>query len=109
MEGTLFSIWKGATKDGPGIRTAVALKGCPLRCVWCHSPESWSYDIEKYSNGETVGWKTTPEKVVEEVLRDKPFYDALAAGLRSLAARRWHSPISAARYFAFQRPPGCIP
>ena len=70
-EGTLFNIWKFATKDGPGIRTVVALKGCPLRCIWCHSPESWSYAIEKYSNGETVGWKTTPEKVVEEVLRDK--------------------------------------
>ena len=81
MEGTLFSIWKGATKDGPGIRTVVALKGCPLRCVWCHSPESWSYQIEKYSNGETVGWKTTPEKVVEEVVRDKPFYDASGGGI----------------------------
>ena len=81
MEGTLFSIWKGATKDGPGIRTVVALKGCPLRCVWCHSPESWSYAIEKYSNGETVGGKTTPEKVVEEVLRDKAFYDASGGGI----------------------------
>ena len=81
MEGTLFSIWKGATKDGPGIRTVVALKGCPLRCIWCHSPESWSYEIEKYSNGETVGWKTTPEKVVEEVLRDKAFYDASGGGI----------------------------
>ena len=79
--GTLFNVWKFATKDGPGIRTVVALKGCPLRCVWCHSPESWSYDIEKYSNGETVGWKTTAEKVVEEVLRDKPFYDASGGGL----------------------------
>ena len=81
MEGTLFNVWKGATKDGPGIRTVVALKGCPLRCVWCHSPESWSYEIEKYSNGETVGWKTTPEKVVEEVLRDKAFYDASGGGI----------------------------
>ena len=81
VEGTLFNIWKFATKDGPGIRTVVALKGCPLRCVWCHSPESWSYDIEKYSNGETVGWKTTAEKVVEEVLRDKAFYDASGGGL----------------------------
>ena len=61
VEGTLFNIWKFATKDGPGIRTVVALKGCPLRCIWCHSPESWSYDIEKYSNGETVGWNTTPD------------------------------------------------
>ena len=81
VDGTLFNIWKFATKDGPGIRTVVALKGCPLRCVWCHSPESWSYDIEKYSNGETVGWKTTAGKVVEEVLRDKPFYDASGGGL----------------------------
>lgn len=81
VEGTLFNIWKGATKDGPGIRTVVALKGCPLRCVWCHSPESWSYAIEKYSNGETVGWKTTAEKVVEEALCDKPFYDASGGGL----------------------------
>lgn len=81
MDGMLFSIWKFATKDGPGIRTVVALKGCPLRCIWCHSPESWSYDIEKYSNGETVGWRTTPEKVVEEVLRDKAFYDASGGGI----------------------------
>ena len=80
-EGTLFNVWKGATKDGPGIRTVVALKGCPLRCVWCHSPESWSYGIEKYSNGEIVGWKTTPEKVIEEVLRDKPFFEASGGGI----------------------------
>lgn len=81
MEGTIFNVWKFATKDGPGIRTVVALKGCPLRCVWCHSPESWSYAIEKYPNGETVGWKTTPEKIVEEVLRDKPFFDASGGGI----------------------------
>ena len=81
VDGTLFNIWKFATKDGPGIRTVVALKGCPLRCIWCHSPESWSYDIEKYSNGETVGWKTTAERVVEEVLRDKDFYDSSGGGL----------------------------
>ena len=30
------------TKDGPGVRTTVFLKGCPLRCLWCHNPETWS-------------------------------------------------------------------
>jgi pyruvate formate lyase activating enzyme len=37
--GVLFNIQKYSVNDGPGIRTTVFLKGCPLRCVWCHNPE----------------------------------------------------------------------
>jgi pyruvate formate lyase activating enzyme len=40
--GIIFDVDKFAVHDGPGIRTTVFLKGCPLRCLWCHSPESWS-------------------------------------------------------------------
>lgn len=38
-EGIIFDIKKYALHDGPGIRTTVFLKGCPLRCLWCHNPE----------------------------------------------------------------------
>ena len=38
--GIIFSIQKFSVNDGPGIRTTVFLKGCPLRCKWCANPES---------------------------------------------------------------------
>lgn len=42
MKPLIFDIKRYAINDGPGIRTTLFLKGCPLRCVWCHNPESWS-------------------------------------------------------------------
>ncbi len=42
MKGTVFDIKEMAVHDGPGIRTTVFLKGCPMRCIWCHNPEGLS-------------------------------------------------------------------
>jgi len=45
-EGVVFSIQRYSIQDGPGIRTTVFLKGCPLRCAWCSNPESQSPNPE---------------------------------------------------------------
>lgn len=44
--GIIFDIEKFAVHDGPGIRTVVFIKGCPLHCLWCHNPESQAFEPE---------------------------------------------------------------
>lgn len=72
--GIVFNIQRFCTQDGPGIRTTVFLKGCPLRCGWCHNPESQRLAPEQFSDGEICGKDLTADAVLEEVLRDREFY-----------------------------------
>ena len=50
IKGRIFKIKRFSVHDGPGIRTTVFLKGCPLKCIWCHSPEGISSDIAVWYN-----------------------------------------------------------
>lgn len=52
VTGLVFDIRKYSIHDGPGIRTAIFLKGCPLRCAWCHNPEGLSPAPELLYRGE---------------------------------------------------------
>jgi len=127
-EGLIFDIQHFCLDDGPGIRTAVFFKGCPLRCVWCHNAEGLSPKAQLYFANEKcfgcgicadvchcnvhvfhdnvhemdfsacarcgacvkvcrsealrlVGNNMTAEEVLQEVLKDKPFYDRSDGGV----------------------------
>ncbi len=55
MIGKIHSFYAGGTVDGPGIRYVVFFKGCPLRCLYCHNPDTWTMDgASEYSADEIV-------------------------------------------------------
>ncbi|MFH1730778.1 MAG: glycyl-radical enzyme activating protein [Planctomycetota bacterium] len=128
VTGNIFDIQRFSIHDGPGIRTTVFMKGCPLRCIWCHNPESISSEPvlsflpakcigcgycfrvcpqkahkmagdvhvldreacencglctkECYAGAlELVGREVTAGEALDEVLRDRPFYETSGGGM----------------------------
>jgi pyruvate formate lyase activating enzyme len=93
--GYIFNLKKYAIHDGPGIRTTVFFQGCPMRCWWCHNPESQeSLPGEKFSVVQhsclrqfsrpipyrTV-WQVTVEELMSEIRKDLIFYEESGGGV----------------------------
>ena len=92
-QGTIFDIKRYALHDGPGIRTTVFLKGCPLQCPWCQNPEGQNPDPETVvraipiENGtgaiseETIGRVIDVAEVMKEIEKDVLFFDESGGGV----------------------------
>ncbi len=90
--GIIFDIKRFAVHDGPGIRTTVFMKGCPLSCQWCHNPESRSADIctvsktvrvgdKSFTEDEIVGSEMTVEEVMTELRKEQIFMEESGGGV----------------------------
>ena len=98
----LLDTKRMAIHDGPGIRTSFFVKGCPLKCVWCHNPEAISTDVQwarfqhlcqhckKCTRNEATcptralklyGKPATIDELVQKALEDKAFYDRTGGGV----------------------------
>lgn len=83
LYGIIFNIQKFSINDGPGIRTVVFFKGCPLRCGWCSNPESQEPCIEKYPSRapKLEGERRTVDEIMHVVMQDQPFYEESGGGV----------------------------
>ena len=82
--GTLFSIEEFAVNDGPGIRTTVFLKGCPLRCAWCHNPEGRSAEpqpLTKQGRTELCGYTMDSDSLAAKLRRDEDIFSDSGGGI----------------------------
>ena len=84
VSGTVFSIEEFAINDGPGIRTTVFLKGCPLRCAWCHNPEGLSPEPQLFrgADGDRVcGYQIASGDLAEDLLKNRDFFAMNGGGV----------------------------
>lgn len=65
MQGRIHSLESFGTVDGPGVRFVVFVQGCPMRCAYCHNPDTWDM------NGGTL---MEPSYIIEQYERNISFY-----------------------------------
>ena len=72
IKGRIHSLESFGTVDGPGIRFVVFLQGCPLRCQFCHNPDTW--EVHK-------GTEYEPKQLVDEIIKYKSYMDFSGGGV----------------------------
>jgi len=83
-QGIIFSIEEFALNDGPGIRTTVFFKGCPLRCAWCHNPEGFLFApqmIRTMDGDRMCGEQVTAGDLVDRLAKNISIFDMTHGGV----------------------------
>lgn len=81
-KGIIFDIKEFSIHDGPGVRVTVFMKGCPLKCDWCHNPEGMS-PLPQYNSqtGKAVGKEWTIDELIRRMDSYNPFLKNCGGGI----------------------------
>lgn len=85
-KGCIFNIQRFSIHDGPGIRTTIFFKGCPLHCLWCSNPESLNIEPEEIwdnikKKNVITGKYYSIEEVMEIIRKDNDYYEESKGGI----------------------------